>query len=87
MMFTGDLISGAQAADWGLANAAVPAAELASLQQQGGGLGHARLHNVLSFAKKPMRTRVVRAGRKTECGGLFRCTLQANERQAGGPAR
>ncbi|MAS41686.1 MAG: enoyl-CoA hydratase [Rhodobacteraceae bacterium] len=28
MMFTGDLISGAQAADWGLANAAVPAAEL-----------------------------------------------------------
>ena len=28
MMFTGDMISGAQAADWGLANAAVPAAEL-----------------------------------------------------------
>lgn len=28
MMFTGDLISGVQAADWGLANAAVPAAEL-----------------------------------------------------------
>ena len=28
MMFTGDLITGAQAAEWGLANIAVPAAEL-----------------------------------------------------------
>jgi enoyl-CoA hydratase len=28
MMFTGDVISGAQAAEWGLANIAVPAAEL-----------------------------------------------------------
>jgi enoyl-CoA hydratase len=28
LMFTGDLITGAQAADWGLANIAVPAAEL-----------------------------------------------------------
>lgn len=28
MMFTGDLITGAQAAEWGLANLAVPAAEL-----------------------------------------------------------
>jgi enoyl-CoA hydratase len=28
LMFTGDLISGAQAADWGLANLAVPAAGL-----------------------------------------------------------
>ena len=28
MMFTGDLISGAQAAEWGLANLAVPAADL-----------------------------------------------------------
>ena len=28
LMFTGDLITGAQAAEWGLANVAVPAAEL-----------------------------------------------------------
>ncbi|MFM9881025.1 MAG: crotonase/enoyl-CoA hydratase family protein [Burkholderiaceae bacterium] len=34
LMFTGDTITGAQAAEWGLANMAVPAAELDSATQQ-----------------------------------------------------